>query len=77
MNILKVSVLCIVGFAGNVWADTSYTKMDFGFNGCSVKFGALQENVTEAEMAKRASATHASDEMVSSSNRHRNVPNLD
>jgi len=61
-QIVKGTILCAMlcaGLTGNAWADTIYTKMDFGYNGCDVTFGPLQENVSEESMATLASATNA------------------
>jgi len=38
---------------------TSYKKMNFGFNGCKVSWGALQYNVNEADMVKLATKAKA------------------
>ena len=37
-----------------------YRKMDFGYNGCSAKFGELLTGVNEEEMIRRASAANSS-----------------
>lgn len=36
-----------------------YVQMNYGFNGCSVQWGALQTNVTEAQMETLANAANA------------------
>ena len=37
----------------------AYEKMDFGFNGCEVKWGPLQSGVSEADMVRLATETNA------------------
>jgi hypothetical protein len=39
--------------------EKKYRKMDFGYNGCDVKFGELLKGVTEEDMIKRASAANS------------------
>lgn len=36
-----------------------YTRMNYGFNGCSVQWGAVQQNVSESDMEALANAANA------------------
>lgn len=59
LNMLQASILSALIVVSNAWADSNYSKMDFGFNGCDIRFGPIQRNVTEDSMAKMAAATNA------------------
>ena len=37
----------------------SYIKMNYGFNGCKVQWGSLQQNVTESDMIKLADQSNS------------------